>query len=641
VATVTINRADLFPAGTTVGIYPGQARNPGNPPTAAAIATGTTDSSTGSLTVTNAALTTGVAYVAYALVNGVHTYVRARSTLDVFTGGGKAAGTATVVSGSNLLLDAIPTSGSFVAGQRITGTGIPSGTTILRARGCHLTLSAQATANGSAVAITAEGGSSWSAVQAQRRDAMLVPKTSGDVQTAPISFWHRGAGVLSEDDSLRALDVQTTYAGACDVTDGGDLRLTSDSVPVVMHDATTTRTCTTTQTVASITAATFSGLALATRAPGNPISEAPPTASQYFDKIKAKGLILAPEPKITGAAQATTDLLIAKGMQRQTIYSSSTLADLAAAKQAGMATMYIIDTAADTLGNIQAAGPDYIAFNFNRTAITDAQLQTYSAFKLLAWTIDTRGDLIATQQRLAGLGLQLWGYYTNDAAWLRNIGVPAQTTTDPFAAGLWPPGMPIGQPYNSNDVQNKFTRGVFVGSAGSYRLGLTDPDNPQSMLQGWMVPPVSSSSSLTLDITYDAVGSSTARWPGVWFNCPTDKMVYNGATSAANRGQGYLAFLRVTGSLELFREAPTDGTGSPVSLGTQATAAITSGQTATVKIEPNLPGGQIRVTRTDSGGFTPILVTDTTYRGNWVHFVKFVQAGEGLAVSFSNVNVVP
>jgi hypothetical protein len=68
----------------------------------------------------------------------------------------------------------------------------------------------------------------------------------------------------------------------------------------------------------------------------------------------------------------------------------------------------------------------------------------------------------------------------------------------------------------------------------------------------------------------------------------------------------------------------------------------------TLKIEPNLPGGQMRVTRTDSGGFTPILVTDSTFRGvgndprsPYVWFGKRTQTGEGLSVSFSNVVVVP
>jgi glycerophosphoryl diester phosphodiesterase len=414
----------------------------------------------------------------------------------------------------------------------------------------------------------------------------------------PWAVWHRGAGVLSEDDALRAIDAFVAY-DAAEVVDGGDIRLTSDGVPVNMHDTTTARTCTTTQTVASITAATFSGLTLSARTPAVPMSENPPTMSQWWDKVRNLGLLCAPEPKVTAAAQTAVDMIVAKGMQRQCVFTSTTLADITAAKNAGMTTIYIIDTSPGTLASILAVGPDLVTFNFNRSNVTipDALLQGLwnAGIGVGTWTIDTRQDLADTVARLAALGIPLNHFYTNDAAWVKNINVPATRTTDPFGAGLFLPGMVVGQPFQSGDNQTKFTRGGYVGSAGSYRLSLADPDLPQSMLQGWMTPATSASSSITLSITYDAVGSSTARWPGVWFNCPTDKMVYNGATSATNRGQGYLAFLRVTGSLELFREAPSDGTGSPVSLGTQATAAITSGQTATIKIEPNLAGGQIRV----------------------------------------------
>jgi hypothetical protein len=86
-ATVTIARSDIFPVGTSVGIYPAGAQrvgqSPAGPPTAAVIASGTVDAA-GNLSVTNAGILSYTPYVAYALVNGEHRYARLRSTADSF-----------------------------------------------------------------------------------------------------------------------------------------------------------------------------------------------------------------------------------------------------------------------------------------------------------------------------------------------------------------------------------------------------------------------------------------------------------------------------------------------------------------------------------------------------------------------------
>jgi hypothetical protein len=78
-ATVTLNRSDLFPVGTSVGIYPGNSRPQAKdgPPTSAVIASGTVDAA-GALSVTNAGILSYQTYQAYALVNGEHRFARLR-----------------------------------------------------------------------------------------------------------------------------------------------------------------------------------------------------------------------------------------------------------------------------------------------------------------------------------------------------------------------------------------------------------------------------------------------------------------------------------------------------------------------------------------------------------------------------------
>jgi hypothetical protein len=118
--TVTLSRSDVFPIGTTVGIYPPGSAQFGGPPGAAVIASAVVDAA-GLLTVTNAGILQGVTYVAYANVSGEHRYVQARSTLDV-ADVGRAAGSGTTTNGSPLVTGLTATSGAFATGQRLATT---------------------------------------------------------------------------------------------------------------------------------------------------------------------------------------------------------------------------------------------------------------------------------------------------------------------------------------------------------------------------------------------------------------------------------------------------------------------------------------------------------------------------------------
>src|SRR4051794_6736303 len=84
-ANITVNRSDLFPVGTSVGLYPRSSsraheRNPDGsavgPPWGTATETATVAAG-GSLTFTTAAANTG--YIAYAQVGGQHRELRVSS----------------------------------------------------------------------------------------------------------------------------------------------------------------------------------------------------------------------------------------------------------------------------------------------------------------------------------------------------------------------------------------------------------------------------------------------------------------------------------------------------------------------------------------------------------------------------------
>jgi hypothetical protein len=160
-ATVTLRRSDLFPVGTTVGIYPAQSQRGGQPgggpPTSAAIASAAVDAA-GLLTVTNAGILSYTDYVAYAQVSGEHRYARLRSTLD-FTTTGRRWGRGTRRAAARRSRASVASAGAFAIGQRITGPGIPPGTYLISGSGGSWTMSDKATATATGVALAAEGAS--------------------------------------------------------------------------------------------------------------------------------------------------------------------------------------------------------------------------------------------------------------------------------------------------------------------------------------------------------------------------------------------------------------------------------------------------------------------------------------------------
>jgi hypothetical protein len=169
-ATANLSRSDTFPVGTSVGIYPGGAWNPGGAPRAQVIASATVDAA-GNLSVTNAGILSGTEYVAYALVNGENRYLKLRSTLDGHDRG-IAVGTGDTTNNSTDIVNAAASSGAFAEGQIITGPGIPPQARIFSIAGSTLTMDTKATATATGVALVAYGAGAWRAKVRRRRVAV-------------------------------------------------------------------------------------------------------------------------------------------------------------------------------------------------------------------------------------------------------------------------------------------------------------------------------------------------------------------------------------------------------------------------------------------------------------------------------------
>lgn len=170
--TVTVNRADVFPVGQSVGVYPPNSvpADGSGAPGSAAIVSATVDGA-GQFSATNAGIESGKTYILAASVGGEWRYLRARSTLDSHDAG-TAVGTGNTSNGTDTILSATASSGTFQAGQILTGPGIPPLCKIKDVSGGTLTLDCKATATGTGVALQAYGAGAWRAKVRRRRASL-------------------------------------------------------------------------------------------------------------------------------------------------------------------------------------------------------------------------------------------------------------------------------------------------------------------------------------------------------------------------------------------------------------------------------------------------------------------------------------
>lgn len=155
-ATLTLNRPDVFGPSQAVGVYPAEAFTWGQAPRAASVATGTTDTA-GALSITSANILQGTLYAVAAQVGGQWVGLRAKSTLDVFDYG-KATGTCNTTSGSAAIASVSVSSGALAVGQQFYAPGFENGAYINSGSGASWVVSSPATATATGVSFESHGG---------------------------------------------------------------------------------------------------------------------------------------------------------------------------------------------------------------------------------------------------------------------------------------------------------------------------------------------------------------------------------------------------------------------------------------------------------------------------------------------------
>lgn len=373
----------------------------------------------------------------------------------------------------------------------------------------------------------------------------------------PLFISHRGSALLGPENTIEAMDA--AVAARCQAMEF-DVHALTDGGLGIMHDATVTRTTTSTGNVADLDTAGFTALNIDALSWHGTYSDTlhPPLLPDVIGRYK-DATILIPEIKASGAEQGTVDALVNAGVSpTHCIVISGSLTWLDAAVTAGYPTMYI-PVGTSQIAAAQAAGITWAALD--QATESDATFQAWydAGFKVVAYTVNRRWRLA----QLQALGI-VTAYVTDDPIYLSRA-KPIRTS-DNFAAQTWQPGMISG----AGDANlTEIGRGRFFSPD---QFGWNEQANSAWTLLGDMCPiasdPLNRDFTVDLSVKYNSAAAST-NWWAMWF-AETDRAYANAVVSTEN---GYLVMGRKNGTLQIYKVVA----GAATSLVAQTGTTITDG----------------------------------------------------------------
>jgi len=475
---------------------------------------------------------------------------------------------------------------------------------------------------------------------------------------------HRGGGSANtQENALESMRTARANIPAMQVCDGGDVKFTSDSQMVCMHDDDVSQVTTGTGTVATMTLAALKALSLKNYRSaawpgiaGVATSAKVPTFAEWLTEAKRLNVVITPEIKSPGNAtlrDAMVSAIVAAGMQNQVLFQSFTLADLAAPKAAGIKTVYLDNQGANTNSNasVIAAAPDYYGYDFSDTVeINNARLTALRDglpnLKYTPWTIERRFDLTNEVARLASLNCHYAGIASHDPWWVgQSASQPPVLTQDPYATygPQFASGQMITYPGHLTGILKTDKHG-YSQSGGVWRQSFayvaTGSSYQTFNLQGWGCK-TAPWTQIEFDLTCDVLDQDATRWGGLVWNCTDDRPFDDDNAAVAPNSKGYVIVLRQNGQIQIFRRDSSVASSSSVNIGgPTSSTAWTAGAKRRIRVQ-NMGDGHMKITRLDTNAVVDSSI-DTTYRGGYFWFGKSVTGSTGPAGgrgqwSFSNV----
>jgi glycerophosphoryl diester phosphodiesterase len=410
---------------------------------------------------------------------------------------------------------------------------------------------------------------------------------------SPVYGAHRCGAQIFPEQTIEAAEGAAALTGV-DVIDW-DVNLMADGVLAMMHDDTVDRTTTGTGNVSAFIAPQFKTLqcdAGSWFAPAWPNTLRVPLLGEVLDRFGGKK-VLSIEPKTTSCVAPLIAEVTRRGLGASVLLNTQILSDIATIKAAGIAAHFYYPTSSITttaLATVVAAAPNAIWIN---PATVNADVTTVVATGIPVWaySVSRQSDVA----RMRALGVV--GFLLDEPLYGQNK--HKVSTTDNWVAKTYDHGL----------IDTLGTRPTFTGTNV-----LTFGGNNLQYATVGSVSPIANAAStyhIDIDLGFSTLPTDTTRWVGVMF-AASDDSFFN---STLNTPSGYHVILRANGNLQMFIETANTQLGSTIT-----TTALSAGAFAHLRID--VTPTSLTVTRTDSGGFTPISSADATNRGAWLHIGK-------------------
>lgn len=340
-----------------------------------------------------------------------------------------------------------------------------------------------------------------------------------------------------------------------------------------MHDATVTRTTTSTGNVADLDTAGWQALNIDALAQMGVLNDTvkPPFVSDVVALYKNRAILVA-EIKTATVKQTLVDALEAASVTTdRALICSTSLTDLAPAISAGYASMYLATGTTD-IAAAQSAGADWVGLSETES---DATINSwYSAgFKVGVYTVNRRWR----RDQLLALG-QVSAIWSADSRYTSSSA--PYSTSDDFAAQVWNRGMfsSLGDTGLTEQARGRF----YSTDAWGW-----NEQNGAFVTQGYLCPikgdDAARSYTLEADIEFNAA-TVADRWAAFWVS-PSDRL-YNDAGAATENG--YLVLMRKNGNIQIYKR--TNGSASSLVNKTTGVSSISDGTTVRYRLTVTATG---------------------------------------------------
>lgn len=416
----------------------------------------------------------------------------------------------------------------------------------------------------------------------------------------PIYLAHRGAHLLYPENSIEGLRAtgQAGFAGECDV------RALRDGNLALCHVATTAETMTgPTVDVSSLTRMEWRHRRVKPQIPNG--QGAVPTL--WDDVVTELGgrMLLVPELKdgLTSTRLQLIESILSRNLARSVIVQSFNYADVLATTRAGIASLYLSDSAdpATLLGD----GIEFVGCSTDASATYIHELTTAGVVPIV-YTVNTRAQWATSVLEHGAAGV-----FTDDP-WHVSRQFAARSS-DPFQLrDAWPHfvGGSASRVWTGDELANIWQ---YAPPRALRRVNLDHPyDSPISLDAGWTGQERGPRVRARMTVTFLEQAEDSSSWVGLYLGSLRDEdEVYREGAVAGQHG--YHARLERSGRLSIYRaEDGSAPVGLVVSDAPTTPVAQASARSQPMRIEFVIDAFSVKVTNLTTG--LSAAVRDTYFR---------------------------